>query len=179
MIKNIIYGVCALAAFSVSQATLADSDYYSNILVNAKSAKFYLSIADDKMCKVDDRVGQSFLDLTKLINDKGSLRVIQIPTPDNIPDLGVMYSIDTAPSSVSKDYCNFAIRLEVFHSTRGYLRYDTEDKVLRILAYKTFMYGSVARDELSKEITKGIDLLTVEFLKQLKSAKDGKSIRSY
>ncbi len=177
--KNLIYCACALVAAYTSQFCFADSDYYSSILVNAKSAKFYLSIADDKMCKVDDRVGQSFLGLTKLINDKGSLRVIQTPGPDNIPDLGVMYSIDAAPSSASTDYCNFAIRVEVFHSARGYLRYDPDDKLLRILAYKTFMYGSVPKDELSKEITKDIDVLTVEFLKQLKTSKDGKSIRTY
>ena len=90
-----------------------------------------------------------------MINDGGTFEIISNPDENHVPDLGVTVLIDTSPANdaFSPSICNFIVKISAYHSTFGSLRYDPEQKVVRILAYQNIYFGSAPQHILDKSYT--------------------------
>lgn len=171
--------VWALVALSpiLSTVSRADNGYYGEILRAARSATFFFTPVSTPACPLDGDLKASFANMVRAINDRGALRVIETPDVANTPDLGVLFLVDTAPanSNFSPGICNFIVKVSVYHSMFGQLRYDPEDKLVRVLAYQAIAFGSVPPHLLSKEAMSQINELMVGFLRELQDARRPKA----
>ncbi len=169
------WAVWALVAigFTLSTVSRADKGYYGEVLRAARSATFFFTPVSSPTCLLDDDLKLSFEAMVRAINDKGALRVIKTPDGANIPDLGVLFLVDTAPANrnFSPGICNFIVKVSVYHSMLGQLRYDSEEKLIRVLAYQGIAFGSVPPHLLSKEAMSQIDKAMATFLKELQKAR--------
>lgn len=171
--------VWALVALSplLSGLSRADSGYYGEILRGARSATFFFNPVSTPTCPLDGGIKVSFDTMVRAINARGVLRVIETPDVANIPDLGVLFLVDTAPanSNFSPGICNFIVKVSVYHSMVGQLRYAPEQKLVRVLAYQSIAFGSAPPHLLSKGAMSQIDELMAGFLRELQDARRQKA----
>jgi hypothetical protein len=173
MNKNLKYFVSFVLSISPVIAFSQDS-YSSNILKKARTASLIYTKEDSSECKLNEELKSSFDNISKLINESGTLKVLSIEeTKSTPPDIGIVVSIDAtkANENFSPGICNFTVRISVVHSTIGLLRYDSEPKLIRIIAFQKFIYGSVPQHILNNESMKQLDEAFYIFLSELRKSR--------
>lgn len=171
-----IMGFLALLLTVTCGSASAEPEYYSAILRKAKSATVFFTAYDAAGCKFGPFVKVTQEGIRKLVYDESGLEVIDHPDANHIPDLGLLFLIEASPTNKTAPdgTCNFLVKTSAYHSTHGYLRYDSEPKIIRILAYETIHYGSSSKSDLEAHVTQTLVSSFGLFLKQLKDARASK-----
>lgn len=153
-------------------SALAEPDYYSSILKNAKSAAVFFSVFDTEGCRFEHEIEFTRVKIVDFVSKGGALEIVDIPIKGRAPDLGLLVLVESSPAKIShsQNECNFLVKTSAYHSTQGYLRYDPSPKMLRILAYQNILYGSSSKNSLAASADETLNTSLGLFLKQLKDS---------
>ncbi|HQS20578.1 MULTISPECIES: hypothetical protein [unclassified Acidovorax] len=143
----------ALLIPGASGATTTDEKQSLELLQGARTGWYVFSEFDDGICTYEKSLKQKAQPLIDEIAELG-LKPIEREqiSRDNLPDVTILVGVEAKATreSVSKNSCTIYVKVEVFHSMTGTLRYQVEPQPLRVLAYRTIWVDAAEADGIEK-----------------------------
>lgn len=143
----------ALIFNGTSIAASTDEKQTLELLQGARSGWYVFSEVDDGVCLYDKSLEQKAQPLIDEIAELGlkPIKREQI-SGDNLPDVTILVGVEAKATreSVSKKSCTIYVKVEVFHTMTGTLRYQIEPQPLRVLAYRTIWVDAAEASDIEK-----------------------------
>lgn len=142
-------------SYAVDLSFTRDVEYTSKTLANAKTAWYNFSEHSDGTCTFTKDLSLKAYPLIKEIEKFGLVSVsAEAVERGQIPDLSVLVTVESnsVKDKLFLDACSIFIKVEVFHSILGTLRYHESPIVMRVLAYRKFWFGAVKPSDVEKAL---------------------------
>lgn len=120
------------------------------MLKGMKTAIIFYTEIDTPKCPFERGIEKNAPAVLGKLKSYG-LDFMALSTNSSPPDASILLMLESSDASLENDenVCNIFVKLEVFHQMQGQLRYSEVKPILRVIAYRTFHFGSAPKNRLS------------------------------